>query len=65
MFVSSIFALILLAASIESVVVQTQYGFIRGITNTTETGTVFYNFFGIPYARPPIGTLRFRVNIYF
>lgn len=43
-------------------VVETSNGKIRGILNTTFlNGISFYSFKGIPYAKPPIGDLRFKV----
>lgn len=44
-------------------VIETVNGKIRGILNTTLlNGVPFYSFRGIPYAKPPIGNLRFKVN---
>lgn len=46
-------------------VVETANGKIRGTLNTTMlNGIPFYSFKGIPYAKPPIGRLRFKVNKY-
>lgn len=47
---------------IDSTVVFTQYGPVLGAERTTEMGTKYFSFQGIPYARPPEGNLRFRVN---
>lgn len=38
-------------------------GQVRGSEMTSEAGRSFYAFRGIPYAKPPIGDLRFRVRI--
>ena len=35
-------------------------GPIRGFVNENQDGTISSNFLGIPYARPPVGVLRFR-----
>lgn len=46
-------------------VVETDSGPIRGVRNITLlNGAIFYSFRGIPYAKPPIGDLRFKVTIY-
>ena len=37
-------------------------GQIRGSQMTSASGKNFHAFRGIPYAEPPIGDLRFRVN---
>uniref|UniRef100_A0A0K0EVZ8 Carboxylic ester hydrolase n=1 Tax=Strongyloides venezuelensis TaxID=75913 RepID=A0A0K0EVZ8_STRVS len=41
---------------------QTNYGFVRGKKITTENNITGYGFFGIPYASPPTGNLRFRAS---
>lgn len=44
-------------------IVQTQSGTIRGRESVTLfDGRIYYSFRGIPYARPPINELRFKVN---
>ncbi|XP_066255175.1 uncharacterized protein [Euwallacea similis] len=42
-----------------SPVVETADGFVLGTTDVTEKGTRYNAFRGIPYAKPPIGNLRF------
>lgn len=47
-------------------IVKTTNGQIRGVRNTTLlNGVPFYAFKGIPYAKPPIDDLRFKVNFIF
>lgn len=42
--------------------VNTQYGRIRGSLEKSSEGIDFYAFKGIPYAKPPVGELRFKVT---
>lgn len=50
-------------AADEYKVVETVNGHIRGTRNTTLLKNVaFYSFKGIPYAKPPVGELRFKVS---
>ncbi|KAK3917766.1 Carboxylesterase 1E [Frankliniella fusca] len=35
-------------------------GLLRGRTHCTEKGTTYFGFRGVPYAKPPLGDLRFR-----
>lgn len=42
--------------------VETEHGRIRGKLNRTLfDGKLFYSFRGIPFAKPPLGELRFKV----
>lgn len=44
--------------------VETLNGLVRGVQNKTLLkGVSFYAFKGIPYAKPPIGDLRFKVKM--
>lgn len=43
--------------------IETTNGRIRGIRKTTLLKNIpFYSFKSIPYAKPPVGELRFKVN---
>ena len=42
-------------------VVQTEQGAVRGIKGVSIRGQDFYAFLGVPYAKPPLGYLRFKV----
>lgn len=45
-------------------IVETTNGQVRGVRNITLlNGTPFYSFKGIPYSKPPIGDLRYKVGI--
>jgi len=41
-------------------VVATREGLLRGVVGRSAGGAVFYSFKGIPYAKPPVGPLRFQ-----
>lgn len=44
-------------------IVETRLGAVRGKENKSVTsGEKYYSFLGIPYAKPPIGELRFSVR---
>ncbi|XP_030753701.1 esterase B1-like [Sitophilus oryzae] len=43
-----------------SAVVKTLQGAVQGNSGTDHDGNTFYKFLGIPYAKPPVGDLRFR-----
>jgi len=43
-------------------VVKTAKGTIRGYTSKSRGGRDYYSFTGIPYAKPPIDELRFKVS---
>ncbi len=44
--------------------VDTKYGKIAGEALKSTSGREYFAFAGIPYGKPPIGNLRFKVNIY-
>lgn len=45
------------------VIVNTQYGPVKGAKKVTVLGTNYINFQGIPYMKAPTGKFRFRVII--
>lgn len=44
-------------------IVNTRTGHIRGLVQESITGDKYLAFKGIPYAKPPVGQLRFEVSI--
>jgi carboxylesterase type B len=44
-------------------IVNVSNGKLRGKTGTNINNGQFYSFQGIPYAKPPLGSLRFKVNL--
>ncbi|XP_049801483.1 esterase FE4-like [Schistocerca nitens] len=44
----------------EFVTVKTSKGILRGKSAKTSSGIMYYSFQGIPYAKPPVGPLRFK-----
>ncbi|XP_044756103.1 juvenile hormone esterase-like [Coccinella septempunctata] len=56
-----LFALLTSVDVSESIVIKTQNGLIRGKTGyTVDRNRTYYAFQGIPYAKPPVGNLRFQ-----
>lgn len=45
-----------------SIITDTDYGKVQGIRKISCLGTPFNAFLGIPFARPPVGELRFKVG---
>lgn len=46
-----------------SFIVEVQQGKLKGVENTSVlNGQKYYSFLGIPYAKPPVGDLRFKVS---
>lgn len=43
------------------IVAQTNYGCVQGVLGTSSCGKLYESFRGIPYAKPPMGDLRFKV----
>lgn len=46
----------------EDPIVETTFGVVKGKTIYSRSGMPFYAFQGIPYAKPPVGNLRFKVS---
>lgn len=47
----------------DDLVVQTEHGKLQGRAyESVLTKTEYYAFLGVPYARPPLGELRFQVS---
>ncbi|KAK4300793.1 hypothetical protein Pmani_027027 [Petrolisthes manimaculis] len=40
--------------------VMTQEGVVAGVVDETINGNNFFAYYGVPYAKPPLGTLRFK-----
>lgn len=45
----------------EEVTVKIKSGFVKGFKISSHYDYRFFNFIGIPYAKPPVGELRFKV----
>lgn len=45
-------------------VVEVREGKLLGVTKNDRNGNKFYGFQGIPYAKPPVGELRFKVSYF-
>ena len=48
----------------EAVRVRIKQGTLEGIVSSSRNGSKFYSFYGIPFAKPPVGELRFEVSLY-
>lgn len=46
----------------ECVILETKQGKVLGHVEISRGGRQFYAFYGIPYAKPPVGELRFEVS---
>lgn len=45
-------------------IVATNYGLVQGVATLSLLNDVFFKFMGIPYAKPPVDALRFKVSVY-
>ena len=52
------------AAQTDDVTVSTVYGDVIGQGIPVASGKVINSFLGVPYAKPPVGDLRFTVCIF-
>ena len=43
--------------------VTTDLGKVKGSKQLSSKGKTYYSFHGIPFAKPPIGELRFKVSL--
>jgi len=59
---ASIACIVFLSAVSCDPVVKISKGEIRGQTLKSRNGRDYYAFTSIPYAKPPVGDLRFKVN---
>lgn len=50
-------------SSTVDVLADTQYGQVRGRKIVSALGEEYLSFYGIPYATPPVGQLRFKVSV--
>lgn len=46
-----------------TIIVETAKGPVKGVLKTSCVGETFYRFRGIPYAKAPVGDLRFKVSV--
>ena len=49
--------------SVDGQVVDTKYGPVEGHTVTFSDGSAVNSFLGVPFAKPPLGALRWQVCI--
>jgi carboxylesterase type B len=47
----------------DSVIVSTEYGAVRGIEKISALNERYFGFLGIPFAKSPVGELRFKVCV--
>lgn len=40
--------------------VKTKQGYVSGVVEQSVKGKTFYSYYGIPYVKPPLGSLRFK-----
>ena len=60
-----LFCLLFVISVTSAITVTTDYGDVIGRTVTVNTGVKVDYYYAIPYAKPPVGQLRFRVSFYY
>ncbi|CAH1398685.1 unnamed protein product [Nezara viridula] len=58
--ISVVLLLAITAFADDAPVVETTAGSVRGFTSTSRSGRQYWSYRGIPFAKPPLGKLRFR-----
>ena len=58
----ALFVPLMALASAQGPIVDTTYGPVQGVDVPLASGTVIQTFMGIPFARAPVGDLRFEVT---
>lgn len=48
----------------EEIIVKTKSGLVKGFKIASHYDYKYFNFLGIPYAKPPVGELRFKVSTF-
>lgn len=48
----------------DEILVTIPQGTLRGRKETSTLGDIYYSFQGIPYGKPPVGELRFKVKLF-
>jgi hypothetical protein len=51
-----------ITSKVKSPIVEISSGKLQGVVAVSRDGRQFYEYLGIPYAKPPIAGLRFEVN---
>ena len=60
-----LFCLLFVISVTSAITVTTDYGDVIGRTVTVNNGVKVDYYYAIPYAKPPVGQLRFRVSFYY
>jgi len=57
--------LLICLSGAQHVILNTSQGALQGTIEKSRADRQFFAFYGIPYAEPPLGELRFEVEYYF